>query len=95
MMLRSHVRAVIGVLVILLVTSAAFASGTQEMEEQQKYGNLRLGLFDADGDLVADTPEDPEDRIDPDVLILSYTPLEDPEVYRDVWAVCVAPTVRL
>ncbi|MDA3949108.1 MAG: phosphate/phosphite/phosphonate ABC transporter substrate-binding protein, partial [Spirochaeta sp.] len=38
------------------------------------------------GDLVADAPEDPDVWIDPDVLVFSYTPVEDPEVYRDVWA---------
>ena len=41
---------------------------------------------DTDGDLVADTPTDPADWIDPDVLIFAYTPVEDPAVYAKVWA---------
>jgi phosphonate transport system substrate-binding protein len=40
---------------------------------------------DADGDLVADTPGDPKDQIDPAVLIFAYTPVEDPAVYARVW----------
>ncbi|NJL97639.1 MAG: phosphate/phosphite/phosphonate ABC transporter substrate-binding protein [Synechococcaceae cyanobacterium SM2_3_2] len=41
---------------------------------------------DADGDLVADVPEDPSEWINPDTLIFAYTPVEDPSVYEDVWA---------
>jgi phosphonate transport system substrate-binding protein len=40
---------------------------------------------DADGDLVADTPPDPKDQVDPAVLIFAYTPVEDPAVYAKVW----------
>ena len=40
---------------------------------------------DADGDLVADTPTDPKDLVDPPVLIFAYTPVEDPAVYAKVW----------
>ncbi|NLJ50991.1 MAG: phosphate/phosphite/phosphonate ABC transporter substrate-binding protein [Alcaligenaceae bacterium] len=40
---------------------------------------------DADGDLVADAPTDPKDWIDPDTLVFSYTPVEDPAVYAEVW----------
>jgi phosphonate transport system substrate-binding protein len=40
---------------------------------------------DADGDLVADTPADPKQWLDPPVLIFSYTPVEDPAVYAKVW----------
>ncbi len=40
---------------------------------------------DADGDLVADVPEDPSEWINPDTLIFAYTPVEDPATYADVW----------
>ncbi|WP_142847525.1 phosphate/phosphite/phosphonate ABC transporter substrate-binding protein [Telmatospirillum sp. J64-1] len=40
---------------------------------------------DADGDLVADTPTDPAQQIDPATLIFAYTPVEDPSVYAKVW----------
>jgi phosphonate transport system substrate-binding protein len=41
---------------------------------------------DRDGDLTADLPTDPGQWIDPDTLIFSYTPVEDPAVYESVWA---------
>jgi len=41
---------------------------------------------DADGDLVADIPTDPDEWVDPDTLIFAYTPVEDPAVYAEVWA---------
>jgi phosphonate transport system substrate-binding protein len=40
---------------------------------------------DDNGDLVADTPTDPSQQIDPDTLIFAYTPVEDPAVYAKVW----------
>ncbi len=40
---------------------------------------------DADGDLVADTPTNPAELVDPPVLIFAYTPVEDPAVYAKVW----------
>ncbi len=40
---------------------------------------------DADGDMIADTPTDESQLIDPDTLIFAYTPVEDPAVYADVW----------
>jgi phosphonate transport system substrate-binding protein len=41
---------------------------------------------DADGDLVADVPTDASQLIDPDTLIFAYTPVEDPALYREIWA---------
>ena len=41
---------------------------------------------DADGDLIADIPTDPEKQIDPDTLIFAYTPVEDPAVYKEAWS---------
>ena len=40
---------------------------------------------DENGDLVADTPTDPSQQIDPSTLIFAYTPVEDPAVYAKVW----------
>jgi phosphonate transport system substrate-binding protein len=41
---------------------------------------------DADGDLIADIPEDESQWLDPDTLIFAYTPVEDPAVYAEVWS---------
>ena len=38
-----------------------------------------------DGDLVADTPSDPKQLVNPSTLIFAYTPVEDPAVYTKVW----------
>ncbi|WP_207186597.1 phosphate/phosphite/phosphonate ABC transporter substrate-binding protein [Rhodobaculum claviforme] len=40
---------------------------------------------DADGDLIADIPEDESAWLDPATLVFAYTPVEDPAVYVDVW----------
>lgn len=49
-------------------------------------GDLDERFCDVDGDLLADTPTDPADQIDPDTLIFAYTPVEDPAVYKTAWA---------
>ncbi|AXI47808.1 MAG: phosphate/phosphite/phosphonate ABC transporter substrate-binding protein [Sneathiella sp.] len=49
-------------------------------------GDLDKRFCDVDGDLVADTPTDPADQVDPDTLIFAYTPVEDPAVYKEAWS---------
>ncbi len=48
-------------------------------------GDLDSRFCDDNGDLVADTPTDPSKLLDPDTLIFSYTPVEDPAVYANVF----------
>ncbi|MGK7864114.1 phosphate/phosphite/phosphonate ABC transporter substrate-binding protein [Falsiroseomonas sp. E2-1-a4] len=48
-------------------------------------GALDARYCDRDGDLVADTPTNPRELVDPATLIFAYTPVEDPAVYRTVW----------
>jgi len=45
-------------------------------------GVLSDRYCDNDGDLLADVPTDPAELVDPDTLIFSYTPVEDPAVYE-------------
>ena len=40
---------------------------------------------DIDGNLTADLPTDPKKWVDPSTIIFSYTPVEDPAVYKKVW----------
>ena len=40
---------------------------------------------DWDNDLVADLPLDEKQWVNPDTIIFSYTPVEDPAVYAKVW----------
>lgn len=48
-------------------------------------GTLDERYCDENGDLVADTPTDASQLVDPDTLIFAYTPVEDPAVYKDAW----------
>ncbi|HSH57532.1 MAG TPA: phosphate/phosphite/phosphonate ABC transporter substrate-binding protein [Halomonas sp.] len=48
--------------------------------------NLSPRFTDTDGDLVADTPTDESQWVDPSTLVFSYTPVEDPAVYAEVWS---------
>ena len=63
--------------VLLAVPALMLSSGTGHAIDPR--------FRDADGDLIADTPTDPKEQIDPGTLIFAYTPVEDPEVYRKVW----------
>ncbi|MEX3317087.1 phosphate/phosphite/phosphonate ABC transporter substrate-binding protein [Sulfitobacter sp. PS-8MA] len=59
--------------------SAAFA------QEDCERGQLDEMFCDANGDLVADAPTDPEKLKNPDTLVFAYTPVEDPAIYEDIW----------
>ncbi|MGE5367361.1 MAG: phosphate/phosphite/phosphonate ABC transporter substrate-binding protein, partial [Betaproteobacteria bacterium] len=48
-------------------------------------GDLDKAYCDRDGDLVADTPTDPKQLINPGTLVFAYTPVEDPAVYAKAW----------
>lgn len=48
-------------------------------------GDLDKRYCDDNGDLVADTPTDKSQWLDPDTLVFSYTPVEDPSVYENVF----------
>ncbi|MCP4380508.1 MAG: phosphate/phosphite/phosphonate ABC transporter substrate-binding protein [Hyphomicrobiales bacterium] len=66
-----------------LVAVASFA-GTALAEDCPR-GTLDERYCDRDGDLLADTPTDPSELVDPDTLIFAYTPVEDPAVYKEAW----------
>lgn len=48
-------------------------------------GELDARYCDDNKDLVADTPKDPKQWQDPSTLVFSYTPVEDPSVYENVF----------
>jgi phosphonate transport system substrate-binding protein len=76
---RRSIFAAFGVLAGMLAAAPASA------QEQCPRGTLDARFCDRDGDMVADTPTDPRQVIDPPVLVFAYTPVEDPAVYRTVW----------
>jgi phosphonate transport system substrate-binding protein len=73
-----------------IVTTAAFLSGVVmaggAFAQDCPRGTLDERFCDVDGDLIADIPTDPSEWVDPDTLIFTYTPVEDPAVYVTVWA---------
>jgi len=66
------------ILVAAFLSSHAFA-------EDCPRGTLDEQYCDRDGDLVADLPLDESQWVDPETIIFSYTPVEDPAVYAKVW----------
>ncbi|MBT4934025.1 MAG: phosphate/phosphite/phosphonate ABC transporter substrate-binding protein [Rhodospirillaceae bacterium] len=70
------------------IVSVAFVFGLSapvSADECKNRGDLDSRFCDADGDLVADMPTDASKWLDPDTLIFSYTPVEDPSVYENVF----------
>lgn len=70
-------------LVVALLGSLAFAQDCPR-------GQLIPPFCDTNGDLVADEPTDPSQWVDPQTLIFTYTPVEDPAIYREVWSEFIA-----
>lgn len=65
---------------------ALMSLGTTASAQDCPRGDLDDRFCDVDGDLLADTPTDPADLVDPDTLIFAYTPVEDPAVYKEAWS---------
>lgn len=65
---------------------AAMLLPTQAMAQDcAERGQLDKMYCDVNGDLVADTPQDPSKLLNPDTLVFAYTPVEDPAIYADIW----------
>ena len=70
---------------LLIVSSLLFPSITMASECASR-GVLDDRYCDENMDLVADTPKDPSDWSDPSTLVFTYTPVEDPALYKDAFA---------
>ena len=77
---RTVMLGLVGAASVALAPAASFA------EECKNRGLLDVRYCDNDGDLLADTPMDASQWLDPDTLIFSYVPVEDPTVYENVFA---------
>jgi phosphonate transport system substrate-binding protein len=73
------------VTLILLACVAGLNVSRAFAQSDCPHGALDARYCDRDGDMVADTPTSAKQFIDPDTLIFSYTPIEDPAVYASVW----------
>ena len=54
-------------------------------QEQCHRGTLDEAYCDRNMDQVADLPLDESQWVDPDPIIFTYTPVEDPAVYANIW----------
>lgn len=72
--------AAVGVFFLGLIGSAAAQDACKNR------GTLDVIFCDDDGDLLADPPKDAAKWLNPDQLIFSYTAVEDPSVYENVFS---------
>jgi phosphonate transport system substrate-binding protein len=74
----------------LAAFAAAFAlmaaPAVTAQEPCKNRGALDARFCDDNGDLIADQPKDPKAWQNPATLVFSYTPVEDPAVYENVFA---------
>jgi phosphonate transport system substrate-binding protein len=69
---------------LVWIAVLAVMSGLARAEECP-HGALDQRYCDRDGDLVADVPTDSKALTDPETLIFSYTPLEDPSIFPEIF----------
>ncbi|MGH6661898.1 MAG: phosphate/phosphite/phosphonate ABC transporter substrate-binding protein [Rhodospirillales bacterium] len=66
--------------------AALIATSAWAADDCKKRGVLDTLYCDEDGDLVADLPKDKSKWKDPSTLVFTYTPVEDPAVYKQAFA---------
>lgn len=69
---------------LFAIFSASPAAYAQD--ECKNRGDLDTMYCDANGDLVADTPTDPAKLKTPSTVVFTYTPVEDPAVYAEIFS---------
>ena len=62
-----------------------FVLPTSVNAEECHRGTLDKAYCDRDFDQTADLPLDEKDWVDPKTIIFTYTPVEDPAVYANIW----------
>lgn len=72
-------------LLATVFTCAAAYAVPAVAQDCEASGQLDAGYCDSNDDLVADTPTDEADWKDPSTLVWSYTPVEDPAVYANLF----------
>jgi phosphonate transport system substrate-binding protein len=71
--------AAVGAVMLLILPTLAHA------QEDCHRGTLDVAYCDRNLDQLADLPTDPKDWVDPSTIIFTYTPVEDPAVYANIW----------
>ncbi len=73
--------------IMTFVLATLFTAGVATAADDCKNrGTLDEMYCDENMDLVADPPKDENDWKDPGTLVFTYTPVEDPAVYKDAFA---------
>lgn len=74
------------VLMTLLMSFMAASMAFAAQDPCKNRGALDKMYCDDDGDLTADPPTDPKKWKNPSTLVFTYTPVEDPAVYKNAFA---------
>ena len=72
-------------LVFAILSGVVFTLSAAAQECKSR-GDLDAMYCDENGDLVADAPKDPKRWKNPSTIVFTYTPVEDPAVYENVFA---------
>jgi len=86
--IASFFRRGLGAGVVILAALVCFSAMTvlaEAADPCKNRGDLDIRYCDEDGDLIADTPKDSSKWLNPGTLIFSYTAVEDPSVYENVF----------
>lgn len=84
-MLKKRFAVIFGLMAALMLAAPAFAAD-KGADECKNRGELDKMFCDENNDLTADPPKDPKKLKDPSTLVFTYTPVEDPAVYKDAFA---------
>ena len=79
----------------LVFACAALAAGPAAAQACANRGDLDARYCDENGDLIADLPKDRKQWQDPATLVFSYTPVEDPAVYENVFGEFIAHLAKV
>jgi phosphonate transport system substrate-binding protein len=63
----------------------AFATSHASAQQCSHRGDLDTNFCDENKDLVADTPKDASKLKNPSTIVFTYTPVEDPAVYENIF----------
>ena len=80
-----HRSSILGIACLVMLALFIGASTPAAAASCKNRGDLDVRYCDDNMDLVADTPKEASKWLDPDTLIFSYTPVEDPSVNENVF----------
>src|SRR5690349_5728253 len=69
----------------LLAVGALYGIAAAAADSCTNRGELDTMYCDANKDMVADTPTDPKKWKNPSTIVFTYTPVEDPAVYENIF----------